>query len=825
MIAPSSDEQAEGRASEVRLGVVMYGGISLAVYMNGVAQEFFNAVRGRGVYRLLKHLVDADIVVDVLSGTSAGGINAILLGYALANEREFSASAYMWRRFGAFGRLLHGPLDGPATSLLDTDGYYLPHLVEAMAGMGPIDDPSEDVSPTAELDLFVTATDFDGDRRMEFDESGHPVELKEHRSVFRLKHRADRLESSDLVAAPGDEGGVRRQALAKLAAITSALPVAFEPITVAAPAISGESVEPAGEVDWFLRRWGRLRERKYFLDGGVLVNKPFMPAIQAVATRVADRDVERHLCYVDPDPEHFKAGVSASAPGAALAATAALTALPWYQSIASDLQAVAERNSVVGRYNRLCANVTRKRFAEPRAVVDPWRIEDELYRGARLMALCDLVVGGVLARAVPPHIDARRAAGQLVAAFERWRERLDPERAGTVLKAFDVEFRRRRLASTVHEIQQALFGPRATNDPEKREQYRAALGGLNRSLQALDIVRSAMQRALEDVDFHWMSAISDDPDGQVIEIWSRVRRVLATVLQETVGDGEADPGDYTADALTAMNAELRRRVEDMVEGGVPARLPDGVDIFAALDPHELHLVSTLGEGDPLRRMYEEFAAVDAEMLPLELASGVHERCAVGTARFSPDDVEVAFSAAPRKVQGTKLAYFGAFMNESWRANDILWGRLDAAAELIFLLLNTTAYRRVHGARTRGHGRVAAGVAADAVCAASNLFPKSDARVMERVIEGLSRGEWSRRHVTLLIEATQREIIAEEMKAEMPHNDGTHPLTPDEFLAAYRVPDEGWLSMMRPGTVTMAARTAVALANLGLGLWWPKRDND
>ena len=32
-------------------------------------------------------------------------------------------------------------------------------------------------------------------------------------------------------------------------------------------------------------------------------------------------------------------------------------------------------------------------------------------------------------------------------------------------------------------------------------------------------------------------------------------------------------------------------------------------------------------------------------------------------------------------------------------------------------------------------------------------------------------------------------------------------------------------MMRPGTVAMAAKTAVALANLGLGLWWPRRDRD
>jgi hypothetical protein len=263
----------------------------------------------------------------------------------------------------------------------------------------------------------------------------------------------------------------------------------------------------------------------------------------------------------------------------------------------------------------------------------------------------------------------------------------------------------------------------------------------------------------------------------------------------------------------------------MKEAGVPPAMPTGADLFVRLDAREAEQLQPLEQDDMLRRTYEEFSAIDAEMLPLELASGVHERHVIRTARFSPDDVTMAFSGAPRKVQGTKLAYFGAFMKESWRANDILWGRLDAAAELIGLLFNRGAYRRVYGSRTRGHGRVAARVAEDRACAAANLFAKSDPRMMERVIEGLAQGDWSRRHIGLLVEAMQREIIAEEMKAEMPANDGTHPLTPDEFFAAYRVPQEGWLSMVTPGTITVAARTAVALANMGLGLWWPKRERE
>lgn len=123
---------------EVCFGVVMYGGSSLAVYINGVAQELLNLVRSTApdprdpnrarladeelqsievVYRRSAALLPANgnshgvstwwptngdgspageardegvirtrFVVDLLSGSSAGGINAVLLAKALAND-------------------------------------------------------------------------------------------------------------------------------------------------------------------------------------------------------------------------------------------------------------------------------------------------------------------------------------------------------------------------------------------------------------------------------------------------------------------------------------------------------------------------------------------------------------------------------------------------------------------------------------------------------------------------------------------------------------------------------------------------------------------
>ena len=63
---------------EVRLGLVMYGGISLAIYIWSCAGVLQRRARSREMFKLLKALTDSDIVVEhVISGSSAGGINGI----------------------------------------------------------------------------------------------------------------------------------------------------------------------------------------------------------------------------------------------------------------------------------------------------------------------------------------------------------------------------------------------------------------------------------------------------------------------------------------------------------------------------------------------------------------------------------------------------------------------------------------------------------------------------------------------------------------------------------------------------------------------------
>ena len=149
---------------EVRFAVVMYGGVSLAIYINGVSQELMSLVRstarsrendGAGyhvndvkgveaVYRKLGEYLKARFVVDILSGTSAGGINAVYLAKALANDQQITQLKDLWIEEGDIGLLVNDQasvrgLDGLAlqdkpASLLNSQRMYY-KLLYALQGM------------------------------------------------------------------------------------------------------------------------------------------------------------------------------------------------------------------------------------------------------------------------------------------------------------------------------------------------------------------------------------------------------------------------------------------------------------------------------------------------------------------------------------------------------------------------------------------------------------------------------------------------------------------------------------------------------------------
>src|SRR5262245_30818025 len=244
------------KSREVRIGLVMYGGISLAIYINGVSTEFFRAVQGNGVYKLIKYLTDSEIIVDIVSGTSAGGINGIFLSYALTNNLDFTSSADLWRNLGDINALLRSPGTSPenSKSLLDSEVYYQNSVRDALQNMPKYPGTGDEPSEIKELDLFVTGTNIDGNICTVFDDAGHPIDVKDHRNVFLLKHRAERKTPFD----PNCEEyyskpAIAHNALAKLARLTSCFPAAFAPVGITNPCDKDSE-------DSYLRQWGNLKK-------------------------------------------------------------------------------------------------------------------------------------------------------------------------------------------------------------------------------------------------------------------------------------------------------------------------------------------------------------------------------------------------------------------------------------------------------------------------------------------------------------------------------------------------------------------------------------
>jgi len=444
---------------EVRFAVVMYGGSSLAIYMNGVAQEFLRLVRATAprydaegnllsqphlddaqlkssekVYRQLGQMlvrgqptlksvkpefkhgapahpppISTRFIIDILSGTSAGGINAVFLAKALANDQNINQLREMWVREGDITRLLNDEesdegidlgTQTPPKSLLNSRRMYY-KLLDALHGMdkqtgrqgskpdgqsnGNAARAGQSAAPYAdEIDLFTTATDIWG-QVINLRLADGVARERRHLNKFHFRYRSPRTSEgthNDFVAD-------NNPFLAFAARCTSAHQSSFEPMKLAdideaLEKHQGYTSRPslrAGNEAWrsfyqtYLRQpetlnsqddpklreslAGKFKTRP-FSDGGALDNSPFTFAIDQLQLSHADLPVERKLMYVEPVPEHPEETSDPKRPPDALHnAWLALSVLPRYQFIREDLDRLLQRNRLVERVNRIVEGVER----------------------------------------------------------------------------------------------------------------------------------------------------------------------------------------------------------------------------------------------------------------------------------------------------------------------------------------------------------------------------------------------------------------------------------------------------------------------------------
>src|SRR5919201_859343 len=328
---------AAGR-EELRLATVMTGGVSLAVWMGGVGHELdrlLHAGPGTQGYAELLEVTGTHCSLDVVAGTSAGGINGALLAFAAARGASMEGLRDLWLEEASLAALLRSPLERRPPSLLRGDEVFLPRLERAFERLAAAP-PSG--AEAATLRLEIPTTLLAGERRNFLDDAGTVVTDVDHRGRFTFRKGAGRDDFDGPDAA-------RRLALA--ARCSASFPGAFEasfcPVLPGGPDGAGRARRPdprrarrpdmRGLLDATTSRWT--------VDGGLLVNKPLGAALRAIfANPPGDRQIRRVLAYVVPDPgtpggKEPDRQDDPPAPGRVLLDS--LLTIPHAQSVASDL--------------------------------------------------------------------------------------------------------------------------------------------------------------------------------------------------------------------------------------------------------------------------------------------------------------------------------------------------------------------------------------------------------------------------------------------------------------------------------------------------------
>lgn len=310
---------------EIRFGVILNGGVSLAVWMGGAVMELDRLTKASlldgslpqvpgstDVYAALLALAGSTARADVIAGTSAGGINGAALALCQVNpEARLSLLRDVWVDQGRIEALMRQPFRGSPSSLLQGDEFFLPQLNTALgllANPGTLWRGPEE----APIDLSITTTVLNGNQRVSVDSMGQKLPQSIHAARFHWR----RLPATPPAKDPFGRTAIERTAhrLALAARSTASFPVAFEPsfVPVHSPmhpeperdAVLTESQRLRPDMADFVKDWGEegpARDRSRFaVDGGLLANTPTLPALEAVEAMPASGPVRRIMLLVFP---------------------------------------------------------------------------------------------------------------------------------------------------------------------------------------------------------------------------------------------------------------------------------------------------------------------------------------------------------------------------------------------------------------------------------------------------------------------------------------------------------------------------------------------
>ncbi len=726
------------RQKELRIALVCYGGVSLAVYMHGVTKEVWKLARAsrafhdgdtdaaetrdgaEAVYlRLLAHLRDKNglllrVLPDILTGASAGGINAVFLAEALHSGRSLDPLTDLWlenadidrltdkdarpvwryakiwaqplaeyvlRRPGnavsesvapetreevrtKVSRLIRGrwfqpPFSGLGMSML------LHTALEAMAN----GEPGPPLLPPGHpLDLYVTTTDFRGYRAM--------LRLNSPPLVLESEHRLP-ISFHAQTPSKGGQGLANSLELTFAARATSSFPGAFPPLKVAEIDRMGDLLQRNWpERDAFLRRnmpahleQGDV-DRVALIDGGVLVNAPFRAATEALRGRPAHREVDRRFVYIDPRPERFSDDEDEEP-----------RPVGFFSAIFGSLSTIPREQPI--RDNIIVLEKQSREALRRREIVGGMR--------AGVETAVEKLFGRTLFLNRPT---AKR--------LKNWRSRAQQAAAEGAGYAYHA-YAQTKFSGIIERLAALVI---SSAPPMSLPDSQSVAAVLREELEArglTDLADANGGASTVAIDFF-----------RTYDLGFRIRR-LRLLTRRASRDWEADPefDDNATDQARAALYDIlklyfdREQADHLGPDFAAAAANVMLDPGAVLDIlGERHLLPELDEQaeemlssalatmpqNLRRRMlltYLGFPFYDVATLPLLGTDGLTEFDPVKVDRISPEDAtSIREGGTAATLRGTEFYSFGAFFSRTYRENDYLWGRLHGAERMVDLVCST-----------------------------------------------------------------------------------------------------------------------------------------
>jgi patatin-related protein len=801
---------------EVRFAVVMYGGVSLAIYIYGVARELFNLVKATAdpnstpaggtekIYRELADELGAKFVVDILSGTSAGGINAVFLAKALANSQGIEHLEELWLEKADIDVLINAKDPNPSALL---DGRFMyDELKRALEKMQTPNAPAAAQAQTPqplvdELDLFVTATDLQG--------LTVPLKLAD-KVVYELRHRHVFHFRFDRAREENDFSAENDPFLAFASRCTSSFPFAFEPVSL--KSLSGKALPEKWRKfceDYLLdpKQFGKLGEdctpepegplpgkcdlfsERFFADGGYLDNKPFTYAINAIAGRGCQLPVDRKLLYIEPSPEHLSRLFTKNKAPDAIGNSVKALNLARYETIREDLEEIIRRNRLIERVDRILKgtwddirNSASKKSPDSvdawlgkslDAMIDREGIAYGGYLRLRVAQLTDDLAEIIACQAgFDTRSDLFQAVRYLVRAWRDLRYDYYPDPATgdrrktyhQFLREFNISFFHRRIGFTLSRIDAILMamtgpaGSAAADFPEKKQLDKFADEGRNTYRQRLSVIREQLTQYRDKILSLRKKLLKPDDKSPLTLSIRRLNPIAREITERILGGADEEERCQAArdlvrtwaDQFDSMEAEVTRVIEfankysdlckallglgtlhradgpmQACDGSLETELREALaredwekaKMFC-LKPTEAAGSEPAGgtapkppavaqdrvpeDPDGYARWtaafyFRRFPHYDIVAFPILYSSEIGEELdPVEVIRISPDDANGLSTRGGGKLGGSSFMHFGGFLDRTWRKNDILWGRLDAAERIISALLPGEANKTHRG---------------------------------------------------------------------------------------------------------------------------------